>query len=630
MINKLYKTQRNFSFDLKINSFSTSSDLLAKSTKEKISKLKLHGNGSELLKPLRSAINIKKHSYNNKINNFYKNHLQLKIKNNLKLQNLLLFEKKKNNRNISSPLSNSNSTRFYSNYSNNSIFKSNISNLKYYKTNKSFFRKKTPTSISIKKNNNNDNNLINSNKNYLKIINSYVYINKHKLIEHVFDFKNKIKSEIKLSYLLKYKKELIIKYINQRENNVDEYIQNINLLNKTKKYLDIFLRDYSNYTIYLYEIIKKEIAINEKLQNEKINLKNDAQRLKNKQKKLINILEKLIINKFYLLCVKNNTINIDKFSLKDYNEIKNDRYLLNYRINESLGIINKNNNNILNLKRKKYSSFFQNLITSKRFSTMKNQNNNNNYLSMKTYKPKKNNLVFNSPEEFNLHIKSFEFRISELLNNYNNIQEKIKFYKLEYNKILNDKKLKIISEKLDLEEFLLTKRLNEEKEKNNYLIQHLKNSKEINEKIKKNKKILLNKLIEIYNSLNKFVFIKINNFYSKKIDINYCYTIEKQINEIILKDNYFKKTFNENYYFLKNKIDNENKIKMRREKIKKKKIEIKKKLNHDILKKDKIIFKPLRIQDFKINYLNIKNENKTKNKKSNSQKNKNIEIFDFL
>lgn len=75
MINKLYKTQRNFSFDLKKNSFSTSSDLLAKSTKEKISKLKLHGNDSELLKSLRSAINIKKHSYNNKINNFYKNHL---------------------------------------------------------------------------------------------------------------------------------------------------------------------------------------------------------------------------------------------------------------------------------------------------------------------------------------------------------------------------------------------------------------------------------------------------------------------------------------------------------------------------------------------------------------------------
>ena len=624
MINKLYKTQRNFSFDLKINSFSTSSDLLAKSTKEKISKLKLHGNGSELLKPLRSAINIKKHSYNNKINNFYKNHLQLKIKNNLKLQNLLLFEKKKNNRNISSPLSNSNSTRFYSNYSNNSIFKSNISNLKYYKTNKSFFRKKTPSNISIKKNN-----FLNSNQSNLNIINSYISINKNKLIEHVFNFKNKIKSEIKLSYLLKYKKELIIKYINQRENNVDEYVQNINLLNKTKKYLDIFLRDYSNYTIYLYEIIKKETRINEKLQNKKIVLKNDSEKLKNNQKKLINVLEKLIINKFFLLCVKNNTINIDKFSLKDYNEIKNDRYILNYRINESLGNLNKNNNNILNLKRKKYSSFFQNLITSKRFSTtMKNQNNN--FLSMKTYKPKKNKLIFNSPEEFNLHIKSFEFRISELLNNYNNIQETLKNYKLEYNNLLNDKNLKIISEKLDFEEFSLNQKFNEVKEKNIYLIKNLKHSKENNEKSKKNQKILLNKLIEIYNSLNKFVFIKINNFYSKKIDINYCYTIEKQINEIILKDNYFKKTFNENYYFLKNKIDNENKIKMRREKIKEKKIELKKKLNHDILKKDKIIFKPLRIQDFKINYLNIKNENKTKNKKSNSQKNKNIEIFDFL
>ena len=622
MINKLYKNKRNFSFDLIFKSNSTSSDLLTKSTKEKISKLKLHGNSSDILKPLRSAINIKKHSYNNKINNFYKNHLQLKIKNNLKLQNLLLFEKNKNNRNISSPLSNSNSTRFYSNYSNNSIFKSNISNLKYYKTNKSFFRKKTPTNISIKKNN-----FLNSNQSNLNIINSYISINKNKLIEHVFNFKNKIKSEIKLSYLLKYKKELIIKYINQRENNVDEYVQNINLLNKTKKYLDIFLRDYSNYTIYLYEIIKKEMRINEKLQNKKIVLKNDSEKLKNNQKKLINVLEKLIINKFFLLCVKNNTINIDKFSLKDYNEIKNDRYILNYRINESLGNLNKNNNNILNLKRKKYSSFFQNLITSKRFSTtMKNQNNN--FLSMKTYKPKKNKLIFNSPEEFNLHIKSFEFRISELLNNYNNIQEQLKNYKLEYNNLLNDKNLKIISEKLDFEEFSLNQKFNEVKEKNIYLIKNLKHSKENNEKSKKNQKILLNKLIEIYNSLNKFVNIKINNLYSKKIDINYCYTIEKQINKILLNDNYYKNTFNEEYFILKDKIENENKIKMRKEKIKEKKIELKIKLNNENLKRNKIIFKPLRIQDFKINY--IKNYNKNKNKKSNSQNKKKIDIFDFL
>ena len=622
MINKLYKNKRNFSFDLIFKSNSTSSDLLTKSTKEKISKLKLHGNSSDILKPLRSAINIKKHSYNNKINNFYKIHLQLKIKNNLKLQNLLLFEKNKNNRNISSPLSNSNSTRFYSNYSNNSIFKSNISNLKYYKTNKSFFRKKTPSNISIKKNN-----FLNSNQSNLNIINSYISINKNKLIEHVFNFKNKIKSEIKLSYLLKYKKELIIKYINQRENNVDEYVQNINLLNKTKKYLDIFLRDYSNYTIYLYEIIKKETRINEKLQNKKIVLKNDSEKLKNNQKKLINVLEKLIINKFFLLCVKNNTINIDKFSLKDYNEIKNDRYILNYRINESLGNLNKNNNNILNLKRKKYSSFFQNLITSKRFSTtMKNQNNN--FLSMKTYKPKKNKLIFNSPEEFNLHIKSFEFRISELLNNYNNIQETLKNYKLEYNNLLNDKNLKIISEKLDFEEFSLNQKFNEVKEKNIYLIKNLKHSKENNEKSKKNQKILLNKLIEIYNSLNKFVNIKINNLYSKKIDINYCYTIEKQINQILLNDNYYKNTFNEEYFILKDKIENENKIKMRKEKIKEKKIELKIKLNNENLKKNKIIFKPLRIQDFKINY--IKNYNKNKNKKSNSQNKKKIDIFDFL
>ena len=622
MINKLYKNKRNFSFDLIFKSNSTSSDLLTKSTKEKISKLKLHGNSSDILKPLRSAINIKKHSYNNKINNFYKNHLQLKIKNNLKLQNLLLFEKNKNNRNISSPLSNSNSTRFYSNYSNNSIFKSNISNLKYYKTNKSFFRKKTPTNISIKKNN------FLSNQSNLNIISSYISNNKNKLIEHVFDFKNKIKSEIKLSYLLKYKKELIIKYINQRENNVDEYVQNINLLNKTKKYLDIFLRDYSNYTIYLYEIIKKETRINEKLQNKKIFLKNDSEKLKNNQKKLINVLEKLIINKFFLLCVKNNTINIDKFSLKDYNEIKNDRYILNYRINESLGNLNKNNNNILNLKRKKYSSFFQNLITTKRFSTtMKNQNNNN-FLSMKTYKPKKNKLIFNSPEEFNLHIKSFEFRISELLNNYNNIQETLKNYKLEYNNLLNDKNLKIISEKLDFEEFSLNQKFNEVKEKNIYLIKNLKNSKENNEKSKKNQKILLNKLIEIYNSLNKFVYIKLNNLYSKKIDINYCFTIEKQINKILLNDNYYKNSFNEEYFILKEKIENENKIKMRKEKIKEKKIELKIKINNENLKKNKIIFKPLRIEDFKINY--IKNYNKNKNKKSNSQNKKNIDIFDFL
>ena len=622
MINKLYKNKRNFSFNLIFKPNSTSSDLLTKSTKEKISKLKLHGNSSDILKPLRSAINIKKHSYNNKINNFYKNHLQLKIKNNLKLQNLLLFEKNKNNRNISSPLSNSNSTRFYSNYSNNSIFKSNISNLKYYKTNKSFFRKKTPSNISIKKNN-----FLNSNQSNLNIINSYISINKNKLIEHVFNFKNKIKSEIKLSYLLKYKKELIIKYINQRENNVDEYVQNINLLNKTKKYLDIFIRDYSNYTIYLYEIIKKETRINEKLQNKKIVLKNDSEKLKNNQKKLINVLEKLIINKFFLLCVKNNTINIDKFSLKDYNEIKNDRYILNYRINESLGNLNKNNNNILNLKRKKYSSFFQNLITSKRFSTtMKNQNNN--FLSMKTYKPKKNKLIFNSPEEFNLHIKSFEFRISELLNNYNNIQEQLKNYKLEYNNLLNDKNLKIISEKLDFEEFSLNQKFNEVKEKNIYLIKNLKHSKENNEKSKKNQKILLNKLIEIYNSLNKFVNIKINNLYSKKIDINYCYTIEKQINQILLNDNYYKNTFNEEYFLLKDKIENENKIKMRKEKIKEKKIELKIKLNNENLKRNKIIFKPLRIQDFKINY--IKNYNKNKNKKSNSQNKKKIDIFDFL
>ena len=67
---------------------------------------------------------------------------------------------------------------------------------------------------------------------------------------------------------------------------------------------------------------------------------------------------------------------------------------------------------------------------------------------------------------------------------------------------------------------------------------------------------------------------------------------------------------------------------MRKEKIKEKKIELKIKLNNENLKKNKIIFKPLRIEDFKINY--IKNYNKNKNKKSNSQNKKKINIFNFL
>ena len=475
----------------------------------------------------------------------HKNHLHNKIKNNSMYQKFFITENKeinkkiflidkeinKNNnnksRNYFSPLSSS--TKFYSSKSN-------------FRTLDKLNENRTKTIFLLSNKNNNLTSKTLYNVNYFKKIPIY-------RSENLYEFNTKIHKIIREKFIKHNKLDFLDKIFQKNDNLKESYQLNINLYNNTLKLLQKYNNIYDNYEKYLYKILRIEKEKNLLLIQKQNQLRIDILRLINKQHKMQGILKESINKKFFLMCVKNSSNFLEKFSKEDYNIIRYDQKLLYQRLYPKIhiNIISSNKKEKKKLINRKSSHFIGNFkFIKKKQSVFIPIDFDYNYV------PKKNYPIFETPDDFIIKFNSFANKVTEMLITYIKIQDYILLNKKELDEITNDKYIKLyfnnLRKEIDLSEEKLYERKIKNKELNDMKIK-LKNLSFIN----KMKKINF-KIYGLYNNLNKIIKLKIEKSYKVINNLHYLKSIENGINKLLLIIEEDKKKYPLQFYEIKNKI----------------------------------------------------------------------------
>ena len=485
----------------------------------------------------------------------HKTYLHDKIKNNSVYQKFFITESKETNkkiflidkeinnnkknksRNYFSPLSSS--TKFYSSKSNfRTLDKSN--------------ENQTKTIFLLSNKNNNLTSKASFNVNYFKTI----PINRS---ENLYEFNNKIHKLIREKYIKHNKLDFLDKVIQKNNNLKESYQLNINLYNNTIKLLHKYNHVYDNYEKYLYNILIIEKEKNLLLIQKQNQLQIDILRLMNKQHKLQGILKESINKKFFLMCVKNSSNYLEKFSKEDYSIIRYDQKLLYQRLYPKIhiNIVSYNKKQKKKLINRKSSHNIGNFkFIKKKQSVFIPIDFDNNYV------PKKNYPIFETTNDFITKFNSFADKVTEMLISYIKIQDYILSNKKKLDDIKNDKYIKLyynnLRKEIDLEEEKLDEQKIKNKELNNMIIK-LKSSSFRDELKKINIKIY-----ELYKNINKIIKLKLEKSYKGINNLHYLKSIENGINRLLLIIEEDKKKYPLQFSDLKNKI---NKIKIKQQNI---------------------------------------------------------------
>ena len=179
--------------------------------------------------------------------------------------------------------------------------------------------------------------------------------------EKFFEFKDKVNNEIKGKYILYQKKDFCDKLEKSLQDKIEQYKQNIRKVESTGKLYYSYLKTYDNYEKHLDNVLNREIDINENYKQSIYQLKNEIERIKIKISKLKIQLKENFQNKCFLMCVKNSTRLVEKFSHEDLEELRFDNLLISYHLNE---------NNNENLKKKSIQNVIRKSTIGKRHSSI--------------------------------------------------------------------------------------------------------------------------------------------------------------------------------------------------------------------------------------------------------------------
>ena len=369
----------------------------------------------------------------------------------------------------------------------------------------------------------------------------------------------------------------------------------INSLEKKLNLLKSFINEENKYLEDLKIKYKKEKEYNQVLINKKMDSFKDTFLLRFRLNKIERKFSKYLNNKFFLLCVKNLTNQIENFNEEDKKD-----YLLDLDSLEKISDFSYLENQLELLKEEDFSEEEIEKVV----------------FGRKLFKEQKN--IFSSTEEFNLKLNQIESKIQSNLILFNH-QEK------ELNKIRNEyyQKLDLIENDIQINNYFedeIEKNLIKFKEikfRNNYLENYLKNIKDNIDKDSSEKdecKIVEKKVYEIFKEINEKYKIKIKLKFNEKITIlTYLKYIENIINKLIKIMKEYKNKNNEMYLIILNKFDKIKRIKnceLFKEQTKK---ENEKEIQKIIDKSNKIIIKPFKKVEQKYNIkLNKSNFNKTK------------------
>ena len=570
---------------------------------------------------------------NLKLLNYHKNYLHERIQLNKKFQHLFITEKKIPFNKVISPFS-----TYYSKST-----QGNTTITPYQEKRTSIYSNKEKsrniTLIKVNKTENNSNRF-------------YKFFPSARS-EKLGDFKKKINDEIKGKYILYQKKDFCDKLEKNLENKIDQYKQNIKSLNITGKLYNSYIKTYDNYEKKIDNVLTIEIDKNENYKQIIYQLKSDIARIKIKISKLQVQLQENFQTKCFLLCVKNSTRLVHKFSPNDLEELKYDNLLISYHLGEHL---DRNNNSIERKNSMERRSKFgrRNSIgrrNSQSFKTSKSYHRASTIFSfLNSFSPKKhlserklsissigkiienqkpkfiNKIIFNDPKEFVDHLDSITDNISKSLNIYNNIREEINYLKHELVNVQENKNMKkyvkLLNEDIEIaeEKYLNYKRRNEDlKNTFNYLsLQNNKANKKFNN--------LQQRINNMY--LNVSSFLKFYKDISQLTDLQILNLFEKCLNTLMMKQNNLKIKFPNEYKRIVKEIDKKKKEEQTKNHIIKQKEKLNEKIMNVIEKSNKILFKPKRNIGNNIYLMEINNRNKNKNK-SNVKKENPYELLEY-
>ena len=612
--------ERNFSseidYDLSLSDYNTIQSL-NKSSKYKNYINTVYSTHSYLTKTITNTFLKKKSKTNLNLPNYHTYHLHEKIKSNDQFQKIISKEKNiDSNNKIMSPM-----TTFYSKSTqvNTSLTPfQNIKNLIYSPNKISRNRK-----INIYKNNTN-------NKIFSRTQSVFPSLRSEKLGE----FKEKINKEIKGKYILYHKKDYCDQLNQKLQNKIDQYTQNIRMINITDKLYYSYTKTYDNYEKKLYNVLSIENEVNENYKIIITQLKSDIIRIKFRMKRLLIQLKENFENKCFLLSVKNSTRLIEKFSPSDLEELKYDNLIMSYHLNENKNNINNRNNNnenninktnngssknskknIPNIKKNskplKLKKKFTRAATILSYLSSSKKNVNGRKMSIFSmgklieserplHKNQKN--IFNDPQDFINHLDSISSNISQSLYIYNNIRNEINLLKHELYNVKNDKELQNYFNVLKKDIKNAEKKLFDCKSKNEDLIYTFNNLEELNNKADISLIKVQEKMYNMFMNINTFFKVYYN--IDEMTDLQILKMFEKYLNNLInqIKEDQIK--FPNEYNKMIREIEKRKKDEQTRLLIIKQKEDLNKKINKVIEKNKKITVKPRRKIEKSIHLIN--------------------------
>jgi hypothetical protein len=417
----------------------------------------------------------------------------------------------------------------------------------------------------------------NKTRNKIKLL--FILNPKKTRAESIEELKDKTKQMFYEKYCNKIQENLF-KTITEEKKIAHELIDyEIYKFKKMNSLIESYIYNTDKYLIYLQEKIKKESNINLLLSEKKKEILYETYLLRFRFERLQKLYEKCIENKFFLLCVKNNTNNLEKFSEEDQNDYKKDC--------DSLQLIKNYNKIHRQLAKKKTLSVKGNV---KRYSILE-ENIYNGIEIIRNPKP-----IFSNPELFKNKLDTITHEIQNSIINYNEKNNILLNLRENFiNKLKEIEKEETSSKYFEEEIQLAEKKLFELKIRNDYLKNYLKNiPKYTNNNLDS---LLYKKIKEIHNKINKrekFINNKINELNENESTISRLLDIENKINFLIDFKRKQEENNHENYILLKKTIEINNKIKDYHLAKLKKLNEIKQKEKKIIDKNNKIIFKPIK------------------------------------
>ena len=159
--------------------------------------------------------------------------------------------------------------------------------------------------------------------------NSYLF-SRGKRYENVQQFLYKTRLLIKDKYLENINKDNYNKQISESENNLDKNNNIIKNLELIKKLLFSYNKTLDEYLRFIFKKLREIREENEILNLKLMEINKDIEKMRNIIIRNLNIMREGLSIKFFLMCVKNETLFLNKFIDEDIKTIENDKLKLSY------------------------------------------------------------------------------------------------------------------------------------------------------------------------------------------------------------------------------------------------------------------------------------------------------------